>query len=280
MAKPTITPSIAPQLTSYTLTYSDSVKGFPSFYSFYPEQIQGMGQNLYTFKGGNMFVHNSDNVDRCTFYGDFTAMSVRSVLNEAPTTTKVFKTISLDSTNEWGFAGFTDLETGNIDSDYFELKEGNYFSFIRGNSAIPVTDSELPLRSSQGVGTPSIVITGVPANIIIYYPYKTVDNIMSVGDLLYYFNSGVYTLCGVITSIEKKSYDAAPVIYDKITVDSTTPIGGSAAITDTDYTFYVKNSVAESHGLRGYYIEFIIENYQTTQSEIFEVGSEVSKSFP
>tara|TARA_R110000751_G_scaffold99497_5_gene193026 strand:+ start:1204 stop:1449 length:246 start_codon:yes stop_codon:yes gene_type:complete len=35
--------------TNQTVTYSETSKGFPSFYSFIPEQIKGMNGYLYTF---------------------------------------------------------------------------------------------------------------------------------------------------------------------------------------------------------------------------------------
>tara|TARA_R110000787_G_scaffold49859_1_gene119247 strand:- start:1090 stop:1929 length:840 start_codon:yes stop_codon:yes gene_type:complete len=279
MATPTIIRSTAPTRIEYTVTYSDSVGGFPSFYSYYPEEIRGMNQNLFTFNEGNIYIHNSDNVDRCTFYGVFTPMSVRSVINNSPTESKVFKTISLDSSHEWGLDSFTDLESGNIDSTYFEKKEGDYFAFIRGIDSVPVTDTELPLRSSQGIGSTTTVDISDPTNIIITYPSKTIDNVISIGDLIYYLNGGVYTLCGVVTTVSKKIVSGA-TITSGITVDSTTGVGGSTGISPGDYTFYIKNAIAESHGLRGYYLEFLIENYETEQSEIFEVGSEIFKSFP
>ena len=55
--------------TSYTLTFSEGIKGWPSFYSYQPEYIKGMNQFLYTFKNGNLYVHNSNSVDRNNFYG-------------------------------------------------------------------------------------------------------------------------------------------------------------------------------------------------------------------
>jgi hypothetical protein len=36
-------------MPTYTLTYDDGVKGFPSFYTYYPDWIQGMNNYLYTF---------------------------------------------------------------------------------------------------------------------------------------------------------------------------------------------------------------------------------------
>ena len=55
-------------MPNYTLTYSPPAEGWPSFYSFEPEWIQGMNQYLYTFSGGNIFRHNTNEV-RNNFYG-------------------------------------------------------------------------------------------------------------------------------------------------------------------------------------------------------------------
>jgi hypothetical protein len=279
MAIPILPAESVPSRQAYTITYSNSVEGFPSFYSYIPEQIQGMNQYLYTFKNANLYVHNSNNVDRCTFYEVFTPMSVWSVINDAPTETKVFKTIVLNSNDTWGFAGRTDMELGNIDSEYFKLKEGDYFAFIRGINNVPVLESELPLRSSQGIGSVSTVDIADPANVVLTYPAKTLNSIISVGDLLYFLSGGVYNLCGVITLITKKVLTVG-VETSEIIVDTTTGVGGSTAILPTDYTFFIKNAIAESHGLRGYYMDFIIENDNTDKVEIFVVEADIFKSYP
>ena len=44
--------------------------------------------------------------------------------------------------------------------------------------------------------------------------------------------------------------------------------------------FYFKDVVAESHGARGYFMEFKLENINTQPVELFAVGSSVMKSFP
>ena len=279
MAKPGPIPSKSPIKTEYTLTYSSANQGFPSFYSYYPEQIQGMNQDLYTFKNGNLFIHNSNTEDRCTFYGEFTPAKLWGVFNIAPEQTKVFKTIELDSNSEWGLRAATDIESGDIDSEYFELKEGNYFSFIRGEDNVPVSEPELALRSSQGIGSCIDVDIVDPSAIVITYKYNVISSMLSIGDLLYFLNGGVYTFCGVVTAISLKVISGG-VKISKIIVDSTGPLGGSDSITVGDYTFSIKNGVAESHGLRGYYMDFIIENYNTERSEIFSIISDMFKSYP
>ena len=78
--------------TDYTLTYSETVKGWPSFYSYMPEYIMGMNQYLYTFKGGNLYRHNTNTI-RNRYYGVDYPSTMTSVFNQEPTTVKVFKTI-------------------------------------------------------------------------------------------------------------------------------------------------------------------------------------------
>ena len=55
----------------------------------------------------------------------------------------------------------------------------------------------------------------------------------------------------------------------------TTPIPSG-----TEYFLYIKNSVAESHGVLGHYCVFTLENSQTDKIELFAAETEVMKSFP
>ena len=282
MAIPVIPPSTDPSLQAYTLTYSLGAEGFPSFYSYIPEQIQGMNQYLYTFKNGNLYRHNSDTTERCTFYGTFTPCKVQGIINTEPTVVKVFKTIQLHSDDRWSFAGKTDLESGNIEGtsknpktageNYFEEKEASYFAYIRGIDTVPVTTAELNLRSAQGIGAITSVNNTAPAAIVITYAANVLDSIISINDVFYFVQGGVTVLGGVITGVDFTN--------NTITVDSTTGIGGSTAMLATNYSFYVKNAIAESHGLRGFYLEFVVENNSKSDIELYTLSSDVMKSFP
>ena len=43
---------------------------------------------------------------------------------------------------------------------------------------------------------------------------------------------------------------------------------------------FVNNTLAESYGMRGYYMEFKLTNSSNAPVELFAVGSSVMKSFP
>ena len=68
----------------YTVSYSETSKGWPSFFSYGPEQMVGMNNYFYSFKGGRLYRHNSSGVGRGTFYGTQSASTISTVFNEAP----------------------------------------------------------------------------------------------------------------------------------------------------------------------------------------------------
>jgi len=261
-------------MANYTLTYSDMVGGWVSFYSYYPDWMIGMNNYFYTFKGGNIYRHNV-NTQRNTFYGQFTPSTLKSVLNTAPLENKLFKTINLQGDSIWSVTLETDLQySGYIESAWFVKKEASYFAFIRNNSV-----GELALRSVNGIGR-SYQVTGSGAAVVVKFsvsPLIAIGNIISVGDYLY-FSLPPYTapvLAGKVTLITVD----LPSGVNQLTIDTTIP--GTTPIPIQDAFFlYIKNSVAESHGVLGHYCTFSIENTSSSKIELFAVQSEVMKSFP
>lgn len=267
-------------MANYTLTFSDMVEGWVSFYSYYPDWMIGMNNYFYTFKGGDLYRHNV-NENRNTFYqpwwnkvgnpsGAFTPTRVQSVFNMAPLENKLFKTIDLQGDSVWSTTLQTDLQvSGFIQANWFEKKEASYFAFVRNNSI-----GELALRSVNGIGRSSQVTGG---NVVKFPLNISIGSIISIGDLLY-FSLPPYTtpvLAGRVTAITVD----LPNSVNQLTIDTTIP--GTTPIPIQDAFFlYIKNSVAESHGVLGHYCTFNIENTSTEKIELFAVQSEIMKSFP
>jgi hypothetical protein len=272
---------------NYTLTYSESSKGFPSFYSYYPDMMIGMNNYLYSFKGGNLYRHNT-NDNRNTYYGNFTASMVKSVFNDTPLENKLFKTINLESDSAWTGAFSSDQQTGgSIDASYFVQKEGDWFAFIRNTGTTPAGAAEYPLRSLNGISASASVNSTAPAAVEINFNVNTsIGSILSIGDTLYFISPApapppappspaTPTLCGTVTAINID----LPSGVNQIVVD-TSITGGNIPSTQTDYFLFIKNQVAESHGILGHYCEFTLTNTDVTATELFTVKSEVMKSFP
>ena len=67
-------------------------------------------------------------------------------------------------------------------------------------------------------------------------------------------------------------------VNNTLTVDSS-GAGATAPVTG-DFIMFVNNTLAESYGMRGYYMEFKLTNSLNTPVELFAVGSSVMKSYP
>lgn len=267
-----------------TLTYSEAVTGWPSFYSYNPDWMIGMNQYFYTFKGGNLYRHNVNSLKN-TFYGQwwvlvgdpdsaFTPSLMHSVFNTSPLENKLFKTLNLEGDAAWGANLLTDIQqSGFIDEPWFEKKEQSYFAFVRNNST-----GEIAIRSTNGIGASyQVNLAGDTIDFSIN-PLVDLGTIMSIGDYLYFMvppTPSTIFLAGEITQINRNYKLGINQIVIDTTIPGTTPITVPNA-----YFLYTKNSVAESHGVLGHYCEFILTNSSKDKIELFAVESEVMKSFP
>ena len=266
--------------SNYTLTFSESSKGWPSFYSFYPDFMIGMNSFFYSFKGGNVWRHNTG-ANRNTYYDQFANSTITSVFSPEPTLSiKLFKTLSYEATttvadtNEarWEctslLTDLTDGSPGSMLDTYFEQKEGEWFSFIRTNAGTV----NWQMRSANGVGV-CTAVSGTAAATLIEFA-GAIGSILNIGDNVY----AATLTAGVATTAPIFIGQVTAKTSTSITVDTTVP-GGSVP-TVGQFIMFIKNAVAESHGARGYYLEFKLENDSTDPVELFSVGSSVMKSFP
>jgi|688.fasta_scaffold120193_1 hypothetical protein len=269
-------------MANYTLTYSEGAPGWVSFYSYYPDWMIGMNNYFYTFKGGDLYRHNV-NENRNTFYTpwnikngtptqDFSPTTLQSVFNVSPLENKLFKTIDLQGDAKWSATLQTDLQfSGFIQANWFEKKEATFFAFVRNNAV-----GELALRSVNGIGRSSQVVAG---NVIRFSLNVEIGSIISIGDLMYFLNppsfSGSPILAGRVTAITVD----LPNGINQLTIDTTIP-GTSPITVQNAFFLYIKNSIAESHGVLGHYCVFNLENSETNKIELFTVEADVMKSFP
>ena len=245
---------------NYTLSYSEYVQGWTSFFSYMPEMMVGMNSYFYTFKNGNLYRHNTNEV-RNNFYNTQYTSKVVGVFNLESNIVKNFNTITLNSDDTWNTEVLTDLSTGSIDRSYFEFKEGDFFAYIRSEA----NTKDLNLRSTQGIGRPISVNATIPTAVVVTFSFN-LGSIVSIGADAYTNNAGVPQKLGAIIGKTNTT----------ITINTT---GGSVPLV-TDFIFYFQNSVAESYGVRGYYMQFELENINTDRVELYSVASSTFKSLP
>lgn len=275
-------------MASYTLTYSSGVQGWPSFYSFEPEYMIGMNQFFYSFKGGNLWRHNDKgafgSVQRNQFYGVNNESVIRSVFNDSPLEVKLFKNIILQSDSPWNTTLTPNIEPGGeIASEWYKKKEGAYFGFVRSSESKPAigNDRQYELRSLNGLGLSSSVENPSSTNPTVKFDLGlSIGSIMSVGDFAYFSldtDTPAYSLPRFAGKIEEINVDLVNGI-NEIVLDRSS--GGDVISSQDAYIFYIKDPVAESHGVLGHYCEFEISFISPTPTELFAVEAEVMKSFP
>jgi hypothetical protein len=273
---------------NYTLSYSEGVAGWVSFYSYFPDWMIGMNNYFYTFKGGNLYRHNV-NSNRNTFYqrwwdrvdfpivpspNAFTPTSIQTVFNNAALENKLFKTLNIEGDAPWGATLQTDLQfSGFIDQSWYEKKEASYFAFVRNNS-----NGQLALRSVNGIGNSLTVDFAGTNNAEVNFsinPLVSIGNIISIGDYVYFGANPQFAGPVIDVIVDYPAGINRIIVNNNMITPLTTPIPGNV-----NYFLYIKNSVAESHGVLGHYCITTLSNNYNSKVELFAVEANVMKSFP
>jgi hypothetical protein len=142
-------------LNNKTISFKESVGGWPSRKSFIPEQGVSLNGVYYTFKNGIIWSHN--NPLKNTFYGGATAKSsVKLIFNDSSSKIKNFKAISYEGDTSWQATKIvTDNQEGVVTD--FKEKEGIYYNFIKGvnntwDGALQAGTLNFKEFSTQGIG--------------------------------------------------------------------------------------------------------------------------------
>lgn len=284
-----------------TLSYDpdERIKGWPSFYTFYPDFMIGVNNNFYTLFQGRLYRHHSTTTAYNNYYGTDVVSRVETVFNEGPIENKLFKTIAFQGAEDsssaatshaaWDTSITTDIEIeGTIDWEWYEEKEGVWFAFIRTSDTVDNSGSDTSapnynLRSVNGIGNSVTIDTTAPAAVQINYPAAVkVNGIINVGDKLYFATPVVPpatmaapTFCGIVTAINVNPQAG----INQLVVD-TTVASGNLPTGAVLYYLYLKNSVAEAHGILGAYARVTLTNDSTNAIQLFAVQSDVMQSFP
>lgn len=241
-------------MAQYTITFSERNKGWTSFWSYIPDWFSRLNNRFFSIKNGQVWEHNDvDNPVMNNFYGAQYSSSIKTVFNDDMIHDKAFKTLVLESPEKWDAAILTNYTESSIESDKFNTRESRQFAFVRQNE-----DTE-DLRGgvAQGIG---VIVSATGLTIT----FSRDPELVNIGDVLKQRNGGTNEVIGTITDITS----------NVVTVDAivTTPVPGF-------FSFAQKNARAEGSDVRGYFMEVLLSNTETTQSGIFAVGTETSRSY-
>jgi hypothetical protein len=236
-----------------TLTFDEEVNGWTSFFSYKPEFMISLNGKFFSFKNGDLFLHNSKNVPRNNFYGEQFTSKVGVVLNDNPSTEKVFRSVILEGNKPWETKLSTNLTEGEIYKGEFEQKQSRFFAYTRRNE----DSQDLTTHATNGIGR----VKSVGANSVFF---NAVGDMINVGDKLTQLQAGMPVDLGIITSIDRSTGEVSVGTFDN-----------PASL---DYCYATKNSRVEGGNLRGYYMRADLENAETDFVELFAIKSTTNES--
>ena len=119
------------ETSNVTLKYETSVEGWPSFLSYIPEAGLTLNNRFYTFKNGQLYMHNSNTAVRNNFYGEQYNSDIQVIFNDNASAVKEWLTVGYEGTDGWELLTVDtedseEINTQSIDFPFVK-KEGKYF---------------------------------------------------------------------------------------------------------------------------------------------------------
>ena len=170
---------------SKILTFKEDIKGWASFKSFIEaDHAISMGNDYYTFYLGKLYKHHVEGVSRNTFYDNHTSSSIDVLLNNDPSSVKLFSTLNYEGSqskidkfintnislpfqpdttyNDQEFYNLSDKKGWHVESiitnkedgyirEFLE-KEGKWFNYINKDIDYELLQSDTGDFSFQGIG--------------------------------------------------------------------------------------------------------------------------------
>jgi hypothetical protein len=97
-----------------TLTFDESVQGWTTFYTYRPDMIFSMKNNMFTTKYGSLYKHYDIEQDANNFYNVSYPSNITFIFNANPSLSKNFKTVSYEGSDGWQVDSFVSDVTGDI----------------------------------------------------------------------------------------------------------------------------------------------------------------------
>jgi len=132
-----------------TLTFDESVQGWTTFYTYRPDMIFSMKNNMFTTKYGSLYKHYDIGQDANNFYNVSYPSNITFIFNSNPSLSKNFKTVAYEGSDGWQVDSFVSDVTGDILIPYrigFNRKDNKYVANLINNS--PASPGEVNFGNS------------------------------------------------------------------------------------------------------------------------------------
>ena len=252
-------------LDAFTVAYGTDTRVWNTRYSFIPESIVSLHNDLYTFKSGKIYKHSED-ANRNTYYGGAVGESIVEVVsNEAPSAIKTFESISLEGDTAWDAVVSTTTQSAVIDDTSFQKKEGFYYSYIHGDTTA-YGSSITSVSSTSELFSLGVVGADVVSNNTI-----TFSNVI---------NTIAFPLGATATlyKINGNQLDTLGVYPLSVTGQKSLAVSGNISLSAGDVIVVVGNSAIEGDQIRDYFAKIKLTKTTSAPIELFAVNAVIADS--
>jgi len=144
-----------------TLAFSEPLNRWVTFYSYEPDYMSKLNNELYSFKDGEFYIHDS-NETRNNFYDTQYVSKLDVVANTSPSNNKIYSSIALEGTHSWDI---NDIRTNLVETTEVELGQkalnedsGSYGENIKGVGNISTVLADATVTGTNTEFTTSLVV--------------------------------------------------------------------------------------------------------------------------
>lgn len=245
----TVTEGNAQEFT--TVAYGPKIQFWLTRYSFTPELYANIQNRFFSFNGGIMYRHNTNDTYN-EFYGNTFPTTFTIISRGSPSQVKTYNALSLegDSAN-WSVALTNNTQAANIGTAEWDEREGMYYTHIGRDEGTDNDNTSFRVHLGEIASIDGTTVT---------------------------FNSRISNLpFGIGDAVYQTNADATDIVTASATissVDSRTSITVSSAASLTVGRDLFAYSAARSNGdpIRDYYLQAVLTNAATTEHELHAVN--------
>ena len=121
--------------------------------------LQSLSLGFMSFMGGNLYLHNSNEVDRCSLFGERQDCKVGFVVNEQAGVSKILDSLGIHTDGEWEVESVTIPPDLNYPDGMYSVVPKNMFYKREG---VLYSEFLRNMKTSGSVATAIEAITGEP----------------------------------------------------------------------------------------------------------------------
>lgn len=236
----------------YTVAYDVKTGYWSSFYSYIPERMGFIKNSFFSFSGGRMYIHGT-NETRNNFYGVQYSSKIVAASTVNPSMVKSYESISLEGSHAWDATFSNTDQSSSVGVDAFDKRERNYYAHINRDTNSS-TSNMLSIGQAYSVAADKINVSS------------------RISDLPIAIGADIYKVDG--SNIVDTGLNVS-------TVSGRRQITANATVTTVntgDDLLIVSSDSIDGDPMRDSFLKITLENTSTEAVELYAVNTIFSKS--